>query len=549
MDPPSRVPPHSADSTPHYRTTNSSDDPLFGGAAKLRLMCSYGGRIVPRPHDKSLCYDGGETRIVAADRRTSLAELTHRLSKTLLGGRPFALKYQLPNEDLDSLISVATDEDLDNMVDEYDRLADANKTAQKSSRLRVFLFPEKPDSSILESSTNSEDWFLNGGFRESPSVNCLLGLDDDVLIAKDTESFDGVGGNSEKLGAQDLQSVSSFGSASSSPSLASMPPISVHVEEQKEAVMVAGGGIEEQLSHMLVSQKRDDEGNLVNSQTQSKPIGGVDLASPNSVSSDSSRESLFVQRGMIYQDPFAQNPSPFVPNLSVPNTRVQMQQVHNLQTQFHQQHQQFNQQQQQQFIQVGAHYIQNHAVPITSYYPIYPPQHQLDEHYPPYYMPVRQAQGYNIPAQQSNYSETVSTVSSTRSQTPPLSSIIPPSAAYDVSKNVPAPKPAMGGGNYMAARPLVQVPSSQNQTQYVAFSQFQHPSQSIAVSSDATAANYAYEFADPVYAQMYYARPLAPQLAAQYQTMTSGCPVVTPEASAELLYTENVKQQIRTSQP
>ena len=63
--------------------------------------------------------------------------------------------------------------------------------------------------------------------------------------------------------------------------------------------------------------------------------------------SDSSREPLFGQRGMIYQDPFAQNPSPFVP--SVPNTRVQMQQVHALQTQFDQQHQQFNPKQQRLF--------------------------------------------------------------------------------------------------------------------------------------------------------------------------------------------------------
>ncbi|OWM82348.1 hypothetical protein CDL15_Pgr001922 [Punica granatum] len=34
--------------------------------------------------------------------------------------RPFTLKYQLPNEDLDSLITVSTDKDLDNMIDEHD---------------------------------------------------------------------------------------------------------------------------------------------------------------------------------------------------------------------------------------------------------------------------------------------------------------------------------------------------------------------------------------------------------------------------------------------
>nr|DAD27161.1 TPA_asm: hypothetical protein HUJ06_028629 [Nelumbo nucifera] len=30
-------------------------------------MCTYGGHIVPRPHDKSLCYLGGDTVIVAVD--------------------------------------------------------------------------------------------------------------------------------------------------------------------------------------------------------------------------------------------------------------------------------------------------------------------------------------------------------------------------------------------------------------------------------------------------------------------------------------------------
>jgi hypothetical protein len=66
---------------------------------------------------------GGETRIVAVDRHASPTDVHVRLSRSLLGGRPFTLKYQLPNEDLDSLISVSTDEDLDNLVDEYDRIA------------------------------------------------------------------------------------------------------------------------------------------------------------------------------------------------------------------------------------------------------------------------------------------------------------------------------------------------------------------------------------------------------------------------------------------
>ncbi|MEJ1538787.1 hypothetical protein, partial [Escherichia coli] len=59
----------SADSSPGSRHTDSWDEQqqpsntaatTTGG--KLRLMCSYGGHIFPRPHDKTLCYVGGDTR-------------------------------------------------------------------------------------------------------------------------------------------------------------------------------------------------------------------------------------------------------------------------------------------------------------------------------------------------------------------------------------------------------------------------------------------------------------------------------------------------------
>ena len=81
-------------------------------------------------------------------------------------------KYQLPNEDLDALISVTTDEDVENMMDEYDRIA--HNQNPRSARLRLFLFPEGGDhdsragsiGSLLNGSANRESWFLdalNGG--------------------------------------------------------------------------------------------------------------------------------------------------------------------------------------------------------------------------------------------------------------------------------------------------------------------------------------------------------------------------------------------------
>ncbi|KAF3431934.1 hypothetical protein FNV43_RR26670 [Rhamnella rubrinervis] len=675
--------PDSVDSSPRSRNTDSWDEPLPPTASRLRLMCSYGGHIVPRPHDKSLCYVGGDTRIVVVDRNTSLSDLSARLSKTLLNGRAFTLKYQLPSEDLDSLISVTTDEDLDNMIDEYDRTTQ-NSTA-KPLRLRLFLFPLKPDSSqsigpILDNPAKSDDWFLNAlngaagmlnrGFSDSASVNCLLGLDDDGIVGvgnnldssnRDVEaSQPGSFGNSKNAkhvgGGQDVHSVpdspmlettSSFGSTSSSPSLANLPPIRVHVEDGGGGVRMQDQkmGIEEQFTQMSLGQavqKQDEGGFVVLSspppmpttivasvvpstvptvtvaadyqtrvvsddersdhgvpvgyrkqpppqpqqtlppQTQQKPAGALDLPSPDSVSSDSSIASAIArQKPVIYQDQVVQIPAGTVRvsanpvdqkvNISDPNTRVQMQQqqqIHDsgyvIQPQFdpNQQHQP----QQQQYIHATPHYIHHQMagnVPISAYYPVYPPQQQhhhqhhqqLDQQYPVYYVPARQPQAYNnVSMQQSNISEAPSTIPSSRPQTHPNPAVVPTSAAYSPNpiRNAPIAKPEIAAGMYRtatsAAPPLVQVPSAQHQQQYVGYSQVHHPSQSVAPTSAATA-NYTYEYTDPSHAQIYYTQPLAPTMPSQYQTMTGTAAGMMPEVSAQQLHADNVKQQMRTSQP
>ncbi|CAN1138133.1 hypothetical protein LINPERPRIM_LOCUS23309 [Linum perenne] len=184
-------PPDSVESSPR-RTQPQSDsfinDSAGGGCggggvlptvpgAKLRLMCSYGGHIIPRPHDKSLCYVGGETRIVVVDRNSTVGSLSCRLSKILsLNGRPFTLKYQLPNEDLDSLVSVATDEDIEHMIDEYDRITAASaagaaltSASSCSPRIRLFIFFNKPVTAASMGSLKSESWFLDALNSGSPS--------------------------------------------------------------------------------------------------------------------------------------------------------------------------------------------------------------------------------------------------------------------------------------------------------------------------------------------------------------------------------------------
>ncbi|KFK34129.1 hypothetical protein AALP_AA5G105000 [Arabis alpina] len=87
---------------------------------KTKFLCSYGGKILPRSIDGNLRYVGGFTRVLSVDRSISFAELMVKLEEFC--GYSVELKCQLPNGDLETLISVKSDEDLTNIVEEYDRL-------------------------------------------------------------------------------------------------------------------------------------------------------------------------------------------------------------------------------------------------------------------------------------------------------------------------------------------------------------------------------------------------------------------------------------------
>lgn len=102
-------------------------------SGKVKFMCSFGGKILPRPSDGMLRYVGGETRLISIHRNFSWKELVHRTLSVY--SQPHIIKYQLPDEDLDALISLSCDEDLQNMMEEYYSLEKANA----SPRLRIFL--------------------------------------------------------------------------------------------------------------------------------------------------------------------------------------------------------------------------------------------------------------------------------------------------------------------------------------------------------------------------------------------------------------------------
>ncbi|KAL6968064.1 mitogen-activated protein kinase kinase kinase [Sarracenia purpurea var. burkii] len=104
-------------------------------SGKMKFLCSFGGKILPRPSDGKLRYVGGDTRIISIRNNLSWEELVKKTSG--ICKQPHTIKYQLPGEDLDALISVSSFEDLQNMIEEYQGL----EKLGGSQRLRIFLIP------------------------------------------------------------------------------------------------------------------------------------------------------------------------------------------------------------------------------------------------------------------------------------------------------------------------------------------------------------------------------------------------------------------------
>lgn len=192
----------------------TTDQPPPQAAEKLRLMCSYGGRIVPVPYkQKSLFYAGGDTRIISipfSSASSSLAAFSSHIDSVLQVGYPFTLKYQLPLQELDSLVSLATDEDLIIFLEELQR--------PSIGRIRLFLFPAESTHGLTHPKT--ESWFI-----------------DALKSAKIMQSGGEIGGESGGgLCGQEsmlLETTSSFGSSSSSVSLSNLPPIKACGDDNK----------------------------------------------------------------------------------------------------------------------------------------------------------------------------------------------------------------------------------------------------------------------------------------------------------------------------
>ncbi|PWA92426.1 PB1 domain-containing protein [Artemisia annua] len=96
----------------------------------IKFLYSYNGKIMPR-HDGMLRYIGGHSRVLSVDRSTKFAGLSVKFLEAV--GYSVNIKCKLPNEDLDVLVSITNDEDLEAIVEEYERVCPGGK-------IRVLLF-------------------------------------------------------------------------------------------------------------------------------------------------------------------------------------------------------------------------------------------------------------------------------------------------------------------------------------------------------------------------------------------------------------------------
>ncbi|XP_057784044.1 protein PAL OF QUIRKY [Salvia miltiorrhiza] len=469
---------------------------------KIRLMCSYGGHIVPRSHDKSLYYAGGETRIVSVDRRStaaSLPVLSAHLSRTLFGNRPFLLKYQLPDEDLDSLISVISDEDLANMLEEHDRIT-------PPARIRLFLFAVKPESvgsALL--GPKSDSWFCDalkstGILHKGQSADCglLMGIGPDL-----EPLVESAGAGESKMGAESLvlETNSSFGSTGSSFSMSNSPPIAIANCDEK------GLNLLDRKNRVPSSASFESDYSVGSS--AAPPKTGVSQEpliqvgpeeSLDTPVSDSSFDMTGQKTVQVLRYPLPQLPDGMKQQHDTP------------------------------LIQGGLQYMPQYAgpVPISPYYPVYQmpmhPQHiscQPNQPYPIYLVPVRPTQYQNIPMPCSSIDANTTSLSS-RPPLHPQTAVIPqPVAHKEVFGAQIAESATQVYCTIPASTQLVNIPSNQGQ---LVVGPLEHqiasePVKPISVVSAIEGSEFDEEIA---YNQIYKSQPSAPILTSHYKAMTKG---------------------------
>uniref|UniRef100_A0A0E0GNW0 Protein kinase domain-containing protein n=1 Tax=Oryza nivara TaxID=4536 RepID=A0A0E0GNW0_ORYNI len=136
-----------------YPRNHYDDTPM-----RIKFICNFGGRFLPRPSDGQLRYVGGERHLIKISRDISWKELICKTSKLIR--RAHMIKYHLPGEPMNMLISITCDDDLRNMIDECIVLE------RTKVLLTIYLFADNDDERHVHfvlgssSSTDKEAQFI-----------------------------------------------------------------------------------------------------------------------------------------------------------------------------------------------------------------------------------------------------------------------------------------------------------------------------------------------------------------------------------------------------
>ncbi|KAL2933099.1 Serine/threonine-protein kinase EDR1 [Bienertia sinuspersici] len=183
-----RLPPVNVPHSPHSCNPYELGSSEGSQPGKLRILCSFGGKILPRPSDGKLRYVGGETRIISIRKNISWEELVHKTSG--ICNQPHSIKYQLPGEDLDALISVSSNEDLQNMMEEYSGI----EKSAGSQRLRIFLIPasdaESRSSGTLQQASPDYEFVVAVNGIRDPSPRKTSGEQLITELTKSARTYD-----------------------------------------------------------------------------------------------------------------------------------------------------------------------------------------------------------------------------------------------------------------------------------------------------------------------------------------------------------------------
>ncbi|KAM4131538.1 hypothetical protein ACJW30_01G182700 [Castanea mollissima] len=460
------------------------DPPPPSSTTKLRLMCSYGGNIVPNPRTNSLHYVGGDTKIISLNptTTTTLSSLTSLLSSTLSlpFPLPFSLKYLLPpHHDLSSLIPLLSDSDLLLFLHHLLCLS----SSPSSSRIRLFLFR----LSVIHH-PKTELWFSDA--LKSAKINM-------------TESFsagdlsNGTVSNAESIVLETSSSFGSTTSSASSSSTTNLSSIKAQVEDSKLTLPSSDSFTSDNSATSAISQPQ--------SITCQDPVVQVSSMENNASSKplESQQQVQFVQVGANY---IPHNSTGVLPNTSC----YTMYPAQPLQ-QFHYQP---NQLCLVYFVPVGQ--MPPHSLPVQC--------GLVNTVTAPNQLPL--LPNASLIAPQVAYKEAPAAPAK-----PDLpSQFYRTSLAHVAAPLVPVP-----------------VSYNENQQQPVGIPQMHHQPQSIPIPSRESA-NFNNELDDdPARVQIYKSQPPPPSVPSQYQTMTKATANLLSEALAQL-HKDNLKQEIRPLQ-